>query len=222
MAMPKKKSKGFSEHPKSKTKLGVSLTPTGSDLLDQIAKKAELSKSELVDHIARGEIAIASPSAEKTVTLETDPEAASQQQTTINVASGKQPPQNQSLGAQDSSTVTQQAYETLKQELEQKANLLSDLENQLAQQKSQQGESNQALEQELEQKADLVSDLENQLAQQKSLAAQNADSYQALKRESEQQANQISALQQQIADLQRLATIGEAQLNKWRYYQFSS
>ena len=188
--MPKKKSKGFSEHPKSKTKLGVSLTPTGSDLLDQIAKKAELSKSELVDHIARGEIAIASPSAEKTVTLETDPEAASQQQTTINVASGKQPPQNQSLGAQDSSTVTQQAYETLKQELEQKA--------------------------------DLVSDLENQLAQQKSLAAQNADSYQALKRESEQQANQISALQQQIADLQRLATIGEAQLNKWRYYQFSS
>lgn len=51
--------------------------------------------------------------------------------------------------------------------------------------------------------------------------SQTADSYRALQQQSEAQTAAIASLQQAIADAQRLATIGEARLNKWRSRTFS-
>lgn len=50
--------------------------------------------------------------------------------------------------------------------------------------------------------------------------AVEAESYESLKQQSEEQTKLIADLQQQIAELQRIARIGEFQLNKWRYRTF--
>lgn len=47
------------------------------------------------------------------------------------------------------------------------------------------------------------------------------ESFDALQRQVEQQEKAIAALRQQIAELRSLATIGEAQVNKWRSRSFS-
>ncbi|NEO02665.1 MAG: ribbon-helix-helix protein, CopG family, partial [Moorea sp. SIO3I7] len=57
--MAKKSRKTASQYSESKSKVGISLTPTGIGLLTQMAQNTGLSRSELIERIARGNIAIA-------------------------------------------------------------------------------------------------------------------------------------------------------------------
>lgn len=50
--MPRQSPKAYSEQ---KKQIGIGLTPTGLEKLDQIAKEFKLSRSELIEQIARGD-----------------------------------------------------------------------------------------------------------------------------------------------------------------------
>ncbi|NEO80398.1 MAG: ribbon-helix-helix protein, CopG family, partial [Moorea sp. SIO4G3] len=54
--MPKKSRKTASQYSEGKSKVGISLTPTGIGLLTQMAQNTGLSRSELIERIARGKL----------------------------------------------------------------------------------------------------------------------------------------------------------------------
>ncbi|MGK7872832.1 MAG: ribbon-helix-helix protein, CopG family [Xenococcaceae cyanobacterium] len=196
MAMPRKRRRDSTKGSASKSKVGISLTPTALDTLSQMAQKTGLSRSQLIERIAEGSIAIASHSANTTITLETKQLAADQPpaekgekfETKIDVVTGEQQTPAQ-LAAQISEAAVLETEESLKQQSEEQAKLISELENQLAEQAS----SYDSLQQQLSEKSHQISELENQLAEQ-------ASSYDSVQQQLSEKSHQISELENQLAE----------------------
>ena len=66
--MPKKRGSATS-YTETKVKVGVSLTPTSAEKLKEVAKELGLSRSELVERIARGDLAVLREAAKITTNL---------------------------------------------------------------------------------------------------------------------------------------------------------
>ncbi|NES82098.1 MAG: hypothetical protein F6K10_12215 [Moorea sp. SIO2B7] len=211
--MARRRSKNSIQSSGSKSKLGVSLTPTALDTLSKIAKKAEISKSELFERIAGGTIAIASHSAQTTIIIETPPEATSQSssgtaqsQTKIEVTTGVQESQ-----AQDDDQVIQkdESYQDLEEKLAEQANFIAELQQQLSEQQAlvnQKAENYQEIQQKSAEQNNLITDLQKQLEEQQALVTQKAENYQEIQQKSAEQNNLITDLQKQLSEQQTLVT----------------
>ncbi len=267
--MARKRRKVSNKQSSGKSKVGITLTSTGVGLLNEMAQKAGLSKSQLVEQFARGYVALASTTAQKTITLEsseTDTNQQTESKTIIEVVNS--PEQGQEVREHISS----EEYKTLqeeveaknthileleqqlqegkqnvearhnqtndlekqlsegKEELEAKISYIAELEKQLQERKEEIETKNNCiaeLEQQLnQQKAQnqdqQIAELEKRLFQQRTQATRQAKNYRELKKQINTKDRQITLLKSQMADLQRLAAIGEAQLNKWRDRHFNS
>ena len=88
-----------------KPKNAVTITPEGVALLNEIACKYDFSKSELIEYLARGSLAILNPRAELTIKL----------------GNGNQPQQKE--------TIALESYELLKKHLQEKDKQIKELQN---------------------------------------------------------------------------------------------
>jgi predicted RNase H-like nuclease (RuvC/YqgF family) len=84
------------------------------------------------------------------------------------------------------------------------------------------------LQQQAQEQTKLITDFQQQVAQlqgqlQSRMTEQAAQqsSYKSLQQQLQEQAHEVASLREQLAQLRPLATIGEAQLNKWRSRNFS-
>ncbi|HBQ98678.1 MULTISPECIES: hypothetical protein [unclassified Roseofilum] len=68
--MAKDTSNNRTQYSESKMKLGISITPTGKELLSEMAKTTKLSRSELVERLSRGYISIKSELTNTILTLD--------------------------------------------------------------------------------------------------------------------------------------------------------
>ena len=292
--MARKRRKVSNKQSSGKSKVGITLTSTGVDLLNEMAQKAGLSKSQLVEQFARGYVALASTTAQKTITLESielDSNQNADNKTIIEVVSSSEKV-DQKLD-QVNQGISLEEYETLKgniqgqeahiveleqklhqgkqeaeaqhnytieleqklsqgkqqleekntyiaelkqqlsqgkQEAEVKDNLISELEQKLNQRKQEVEVRNNHItelkqklaEQESQNQEIQIVELEKRLFQQRTQATRQAKNYRELKKQINTKDRQITLLKSQMADLQRLAAIGEAQLNKWRDRHFNS
>ncbi|MGB3693510.1 MAG: hypothetical protein WA865_00240 [Spirulinaceae cyanobacterium] len=250
--MARKRRKVSDKHSSGKSKVGITLTSTGVDLLNEMAEKVGLSKSQLVEQMAKGYIALASTTAQKIITLEASEESKNQgaeNKTIIGVVSS--PEEVEEKTEEVSQQIPLETYETLKKELQAKDTRITELEKQLTQRKEEAtakdnriteleqqltrrkeevtAKDNRVneLEQQLTQQQsqnqeERVAELEKRLFQQRTQATSQAKNYREIKKQINTKDRQITLLKSQMADLQRLATIGEAQLNKWRDRSFNS
>ena len=193
MAKRNRKSGNYVE---GKSKLGISLTPTGINLLGQIAKEAGLSKSELLERVARGSIAIASDTANQTIAVESANEQSSPEpqrpKLKIELVAEEQP--NNSTVPKD------QKYESLQQEAQQQAEQIKELQNKLEQQlaSTPPEDEEQLVQRQLEEKNTLIAQLKNQLTEQQSTYNQQAEDYQSLQKQFTQQQQMLAEVQQQL------------------------
>ena len=195
--MVRKRRRDSTKSSVSKSKLGITLTSGALETLSKIAKETGLSKSELVESVAKGSIAIASNSANTTITLDTGPENG----TKISVVNGDK----QSQG--DSPTVLAEDYDTLKQQAGEMSNLVEQLKQQLAEQKSlasEKASSSQELQQQLSEKDNQISELQNQLSEEQSNLSQSRESNQSLQKEFEAKSNQLSEMESKLVEQESL------------------
>lgn len=265
--MARKRRKVANKQSSGKSKVGITLTSTGVDLLNEMAQKAGLSKSQLVEQFARGYLALASSTAQKTITLEsleTDTNQNTESKTIIEVVNSPEQGQEvrENISSEEYKTLQEeveaknthifeleqqlqegkQRVETRhnhttdlekqlsegKEELEAKSTHIAQLEQQLHERKEEVEAKNNRiaeLEKQLNQKkaqnqAQQIAELEKRLFQQRTQATRQAKNYRELKKQINTKDRQINLLKSQITDLQRLAAIGEAQLNKWRDRHF--
>ncbi len=231
--MARKRRKVSNKHSSGKSKVGITLTSTGVDLLNEMAEKVGLSKSQLVEQLARGYVALASTTAQKTITLDSSDETDNQQaenKTIIEVVSSPKGIEEENEEVVPHINIPLEAYETLKDKIQTQETRIAELEKQLNREK-QEVEAKETriaeLEKQLSQqqsqnKEAQISELEKRLFQQRTQATRQAKNYREIKKQINLKDRQITLLKSQMADLQRLATIGEAQLNKWRDRSFNS
>jgi len=104
---------------------GIELTAKSIELLDRLAAETGLSKSTLLENIARGELAIASIKAEKTLVLEPNLADDPSSLATISLVSSQESPEQQEI------TRLEKKYNSLKETYEQQSGLISDLAEKL-------------------------------------------------------------------------------------------
>lgn len=242
--MARKRSGVRASQSNTKVKIGLSLTPTSVQSLNDLAQQAKLSRSELVDRIARGRIAISGHSAEMAFILKTS--QAAKNQVSAQAASANVDIQVVSAEAQLPSQATEpeeqgvslETHNCLQQESAKQAGVIRDLqqqtvelrdqlERQLAEETPPQTSLASWQQKSLEQAntiTDLnwqIAELRNQLKQQVTKQAAQQQSHEFLQHRVEQQVHIIADLHQQVHQLRCSATIGETYLNKWRHRLFS-
>lgn len=178
---------------RGKSKVGISLTSKAFDLLNKIAEKAQLSKSELIERFVLGSMGIASNEAEKTVAIETDTEGTKESPTQVKIAivTGTPEAEDKESKEKNDSTIEQ---------IEAQRKRIAELENNLAEQTSLaslQAESSQSLQQQTQEQAELIDTLQQQLTAQQSLLEEK-------QRQTQEQAVVIDNLQQQLTTQQAL------------------
>ena len=232
--MPKPKRNVVSTYSESKVKVGVSLTPTGANRLTAIAEKLGLSKSELFERIASGDLLKSSELVKLTFSLQNGSNAQKQiaafegEETKGEIGDGAtSAAHHQELPAKQNELL--ESYEALQKQSQEQIAAIASLQVQLAQLQEQQTvpqESYEALQKQSQEQIDAIASLQIQLAQLQHLQNELLDSvsrtsYEALHRQSQEQAETIKTLQEQITQMRTMAGIGEAKLNKWRNRTFS-
>src|SRR4028119_72718 len=183
MPMVKKNRNVVSSNSDSKVKVGLSLTSSSADRLNRIARKLGISRSELLERLAKGALDISSDKTEVTVTWkkgeETEVEAADLQEET----------------AEESEINHARTAETLLDSVKVKPNPLQ--------------ESYEALQQQLAERESSIESLQQQLAEKQNLQSQLQEtvpksSYESLQQELAERESSIESLQQQLAEKQNL------------------
>ncbi|MEG3898387.1 ribbon-helix-helix protein, CopG family, partial [Microcoleus sp. SVA1_B6] len=139
--MVKKNRNVVSSNSESKVKIGLSLTPSSADRLNAIARKLGISRSELLERLAKGALDISSDKTEVTVTWkkgeETAVESADLQEETA-----EESDINDAVTAEtllDSVSVQpnplQASYESLQQQLAERESSIASLQQQFATEK---------------------------------------------------------------------------------------
>ncbi|MDF0552644.1 CopG family transcriptional regulator, partial [Kamptonema sp. UHCC 0994] len=179
--MQKNKRNVVSTYLESKVKVGVSLTPTGANRLTVIAEKLGISKSELFERIARGDLLKSSNGTELTFTLQ--------------------------HGSGSPKQVTSLKGETSDGENNEATKAVESPENSVTQSKELL-ESYEALQKQSQEQTATIASLQAQIAElQNHLETQTRDSvplesHQTLEQQSQEQTATIASLQAQIAELQ--------------------
>lgn len=199
-----KATKGFKEFKKANSNQELGLTTAGNELLGQMAQKLGVSASEVVDQMAKGKIAVQTPSAESTIAIKSGEVV---------------------LVPAETATAEEKIRE-LEEQLQGKTEKIAHLEQEVAQQETLQ-ESYQTASIQSEQQQLYIQELEEarsrhrqeiqQLNQQLSqLQAQLAQAESHRQTEKANQDKKIEALQAHLKRLEHFATIGERELNRWR------
>ncbi len=139
--MVKKNRNVVSSNSESKVKVGLSLTSSSADRLNAIARKLGISRSELLERLAKGTLDISSDKSEVSVTWkkgeETAVESADLQEETA-----EESEINDAVTAEtllDSVSVQpnprQESYESLQQQLSERESSIASLQQQLANKK---------------------------------------------------------------------------------------
>jgi len=211
-----------------KVKVTVSLTANSAQHLETLAKELGVSKSELFERLAKGELNLApegqqttpstSPETEATVNVESPAPSTNEAELKQQIeeqANTIQELQQQlarvsELEAQLAQTVDSATYEALKQEAEQLKQTVTDLQNQLKQKVTQTVDSKayQALQKASEKQQSTIAQLQTQLTripelEQQLAAAIPAETHQALQQELEQERNTKAQLSQHIEALEK-------------------
>jgi len=202
----------------TKMKIGVTLSPSGSELLARIATQAGVSKSDLVDRIVRGEIAIAGPAPALQVTVgknalvDTDAIAV--------VGEGVAPTDPEPAGTANGREPSPPPESDLRAQLAEQARRTRDLEQRLAQHQSRSEEQTRATalsQRETDRLVARIAELEQQLARgTPAPAASDAAEANDLRAQLSAERDRVRLLRAQLAELQPVAAIGQAQLDKWR------
>ena len=221
--MPKNKRNVVSTYSETKVKVGLSLTPTGANRLMAIAEKLGISRSELLERIARGDLVKSSEGIELTFSLQNGSQAPKQ----VAVLEGEETENEIDDGA---TTVSQsqdlpvdkpnellESYEALQKQSQEQISAIAALQVQLAQlqhleqqvEQTVPTESYEALQKQSQEQISAIAALQVQLAQLQHLEQQveqtvPTESYEALQKQSQEQISAIAALQVQLAQLQHL------------------
>lgn len=212
-----------------KIRLSLSLSPACLETLDAIADHTQLNRSEVIEQIAAGRIALASSTAKthckitpEGVTLDA---ASAQTQPPSSDATGSTheaaqqpaaPNAASSAGAAPSHTAHRDQAHPVASTAPSPAPVpaapaAADAAAALTQQLHQQVIS---LNQQL-------TSLQAVLQRQQQAQTTQQQEYQQLSRQTAQQQQRIEELEQQLAQAQQVATIGEARLNRWRFQTYS-
>ncbi|TAD84692.1 MAG: CopG family transcriptional regulator, partial [Oscillatoriales cyanobacterium] len=140
--MVKKSRNVASSDPESKVKIGLSLTPYSADRLNAIARKLDISRSELLERLAKGSLEISTDKTKVSVTwkktAETPVDVAESPGETaepkkINDTQTAQTPAENPTSTQPNPL--QASYESLQQQLTERENSIAQLDAQLAEAK---------------------------------------------------------------------------------------
>ncbi|BAU66752.1 hypothetical protein STA3757_41570 [Stanieria sp. NIES-3757] len=145
----------------TKTKLNIPVSPSTFRNLEQIAKQLNLSQSNLIEKIAKGEFTIAAVEAKEKINLETESRA-------IERAESLSFSSSQSSQIESENLVERETYSQLQRQLTSYQTQVEQLKQQLAQQEAKlekQHNQSQSLQQELSAKNQQISQLEEQLKQ---------------------------------------------------------
>src|SRR4028119_2296286 len=207
MPMVKKNRNVVSSNSESKVKVGLSLTSSSAARLNRIAQKLGISRSELLERLAKGALDISSDKTEVTVTWkkgeETEVEAADLQGETAEESEINDARTAETLldSVKVKPNPLQESYEALQQQLSERESSIASLQQQLATEKqnleSQLQEtvpksSYESLQQQLSERESSIESLQQQLATEK----QNLESQ---LQELAEKSSSIEYLQQQVA-----------------------
>ncbi|MGL5881378.1 MAG: hypothetical protein ACRC2V_26910, partial [Xenococcaceae cyanobacterium] len=221
--MVKRRRKTITKSATNKTSNEIKLPPTAIQNLSQIAKEAGLSKSELVEGVVKGEIAIDAPSADTLITIEPIEETAEQalpsEETSAVVDRSSHTPK------EISDRQLEQQNRFLQTQLQQKTNLIASLEKQLTERQAQQVENQQKFQQQLsdrdgqkeqlqKQLDDRIAQIERQLQSQQALQQQLSDRDKKISELQNSQQQAIALRDREISELQRQLTEKQAQLHQ--------
>ncbi|OCR00775.1 hypothetical protein BCD67_23870 [Oscillatoriales cyanobacterium USR001] len=229
MPMPKPKRNVVSTYSESKVKVGVSLTPTGANRLMAIAEKLGLSRSELLERIARSDLLRSENGVELSFTLQNnsavikDIAVLEDEQTIAEVHEGDPTTRSPHLSVEGSNELLE-SYEALQRQSQEQIAAIATLQVQLAQLQNSEKpakdsvslESYEALQR---QSQEQIATLQTQLTELQTLANQARDSvslesYEALQKQSQEQ---IAALQTELTEWQNLITQSEENVSLESY-----
>ncbi|MCC3430440.1 MAG: ribbon-helix-helix protein, CopG family [Microcoleus sp. PH2017_04_SCI_O_A] len=187
--MVKKNRNVVSSNPESKVKVGLSLTPSSADRLNAIARKLGISRSELLERLAKGALDISKDKSQVSVTWKKGEETA------VDTA------ELEGETAEESDINDAITAETLLDSVSVQSNPLE--------------ASYESLQQQLSEGESAIAELQQQLADKQNLEAQlqetvSKSSYESLQQQLSEGESAIAELQQQLADKQTL----EAQLQE--------
>ncbi|WP_293363626.1 ribbon-helix-helix protein, CopG family, partial [Microcoleus sp. CAWBG52] len=225
--MVKKNRNVVSSNPESKVKVGLSLTPSSADRLNAIARKLGISRSELLERLAKGALDISKDKSQVSVTWKKGEETAVETAELEGETSEKSDI-NDAITAEtllDSVSVQsnplQASYEALQQQLSERESAIASLQQQLADKQNLEAQlqetvsksSYESLQQQLSEGESAIASLQQQLAEKQNLEAQlqetvSKSSYESLQQQLSEGESAIASLQQQLAEKQNL----EAQL----------
>jgi len=188
-------------------KLGISITPSGKELLNEMAKTTKLSRSELIERMSRGYISVNSELTQTILTVDFESKSG---KSNGSGNEGKFPALKNIAVSQrsaDEATPTFAEVEELKKALADKDKTLATLQEKLAayQQKAATGET---LQETVAQKEETISELQAQIKQ----LQQNQDAVNSQADGKNQEA--IAAWEQKVADQEQTIAQLQAQVNQ--------
>jgi DNA repair ATPase RecN len=213
--MVRKRHSKLHESVTSKSKLSITVTPTTWQNLTQIARKVKLSKSALVEGVAKGKIAVASTKAN--LQIDIDPGSG-----VFNQINGFSiTPQETELPSTEQAieTISAEADRAWQNQLAEKNNLIEELHQQLQEQTFQLEQQNQnsqswqqqfkAKDEQIQEQSSLIHQLRQQLQEKQSqLEQQNRNSqsgqqqFKAKDEQIQEQSSLIHQLRQQLQEKQ--------------------
>ncbi|MCC3493829.1 MAG: ribbon-helix-helix protein, CopG family, partial [Microcoleus sp. PH2017_16_JOR_D_A] len=144
--MVKKNRNVVSSNPESKVKVGLSLTPSSADRLNAIARKLGISRSELLERLAKGALDISKDKSQVSVTWKKGEEAAVET-AELEGETAEKSDINDAITAEtllDSVSVQpnplQSSYESLQQQLSERESAIAELQQQLADKQNLEGQ----------------------------------------------------------------------------------
>jgi hypothetical protein len=218
--MAKKKRKPVNKKINEKSELGISLTSTALKNLNRITKETELSKSQLIEALVKGKIAIASPSAMQTLTFENTADNNNPEQT----HQAKIKILNSLISSQEKNRHTDsiEAEKVLREQ----SNLIEKLKQKLIEQEKLTVEykekyiniieENTLLTEQIKNQQNWVLHRENQFKQDQQQAQAQNRKNNDLQEQLADKVQIIKQLEQKNASYYSVNTIGEYKLNKWR------
>ncbi|MDJ0724253.1 MAG: hypothetical protein QNJ38_03990 [Prochloraceae cyanobacterium] len=168
----------------------IELTPRVQAFFNRTASETGLSRLKLLENIAKGELAIASNAAKKTIVLETSLEDGNPEKS-INLVSFEDSPEQQEIAKLKNDL---KKYQSLKAISEQQAALISELASKLKEQSQSEHTSIQ--------QAQRIKELEQLLQQEQTKLAEQAQKYHDMEHKSIAKDTRITRLQEQLKEHQ--------------------
>lgn len=216
-----------------KSRVGLSLSPQSVEVLDKLTDAAELSRSDLIEGLMQGQLTVWSEKAQRVFQLKIDeaggvavePDAPPTGDTSRTDRIAALESEIAGLKAQLATAEAPQATpSTSDAELAQQQQTVTALRQDIATLQSQLTQLTQvptSSPADLTTGAAVASTSSDVVAKLQQQLLDSRAAYAELTQQHQEQAQEIARLQQALNQTQAFATIGESQLNRWRYQTFS-